>query len=498
MITAPGGAESGKAAFAEALSGLLANAANRQGIAAPGRGTPGAGFITDLKKPSAPGPLNSDLEHPGIGDDEILKHATPGAPQNVPLLALLFSPFGVGPSPLHETGIPVGEAGSSATSSAPGEASRAMGQWHAMTKGSPSWNSGLEAAASVAPDESGAKTPMSLAPQIGIDAAMAPSTPGTSRAFLHPVTGLHENGATNAWTQTPGPTEHGSPRSLTTDLMAVPETGPAVAPTTVILTPEAGASMSELTAATAGRDGTIGLMAEAVDAPIHQAFLSAARATALSGERVPEERRSSAESDSKTFASDEAPPAVEAARSAPALRQDTVVDPPLADRRDSPPSLPRHDHAITPAVVAASADVDGQAIAERMAETMGQHMLAAINRGNWRIEVGLHPAHLGRIDVRMQFRSGGRIDAEFDSANDQARGLLTAGLPKLREVLEVGGLSVGQMEVRDESRRQGDRRQSPSPKTDSPFPPEQTVHQMRPAPERSADVLDGDHLDVTV
>ncbi len=92
-------------------------------------------------------------------------------------------------------------------------------------------------------------------------------------------------------------------------------------------------------------------------------------------------------------------------------------------------------------------------LAQRLGQALGQRLQAQIERGEWKVQMQLDPADLGRIDMELQMRSGG-LDAVFRSDNQATRDLITQGLPRLRETLSQSGTAVASVWVQGDSSRQ--------------------------------------------
>ena len=77
-------------------------------------------------------------------------------------------------------------------------------------------------------------------------------------------------------------------------------------------------------------------------------------------------------------------------------------------------------------------------LSQRLSQILGQRLSAQIERGSWRVEMDLHPASMGRIEVQLEMRNG-ELEANFLSSNATTRELLNESLPRLREMLEQFG-----------------------------------------------------------
>ena len=141
-----------------------------------------------------------------------------------------------------------------------------------------------------------------------------------------------------------------------------------------------------------------------------------------------------------------------------------------------------------------------QLLSDRVSAAVGQRISAEVAKGTWQLDLQLHPAHLGRIDIRLGRRAGGRIDAEFNASESSTKDLLAAGLPKLKEVLASAGLELNSLNISGDSAarkengtssKQGSAQSSALPSrsgsTTAPTPPSSRTNYIR-----------ADGLDVTI
>ncbi|MFH1815930.1 MAG: flagellar hook-length control protein FliK [Pseudomonadota bacterium] len=85
------------------------------------------------------------------------------------------------------------------------------------------------------------------------------------------------------------------------------------------------------------------------------------------------------------------------------------------------------------------------------ADDIGHQVTWLAENGNSRAELILTPPHLGRIEISLQI--GGDLGtAQFVSANPQVREALEQAMPRLREMLAEGGISLGNTNVSGEQR----------------------------------------------
>ncbi len=100
-------------------------------------------------------------------------------------------------------------------------------------------------------------------------------------------------------------------------------------------------------------------------------------------------------------------------------------------------------------------------LSERLAESLGQRLASQIAKGEWKVEMALHPAELGNIDVKLNMNKG-QLEASFSASQPVTQALIADGLPKLKEVLAQLGMEVASMQVN--IRQQGQNGGNPTPK----------------------------------
>ncbi len=94
-----------------------------------------------------------------------------------------------------------------------------------------------------------------------------------------------------------------------------------------------------------------------------------------------------------------------------------------------------------------------QQLADRLGQALAQRLQSQIERGEWKVQMRMDPASLGRIDMELDMRAGG-LDAVFRTDNPLTRELIAQGLPKLRESLTQSGTAVANIWVNGDSARQ--------------------------------------------
>ncbi|MFT6698387.1 MAG: flagellar hook-length control protein FliK, partial [Polaromonas sp.] len=139
---------------------------------------------------------------------------------------------------------------------------------------------------------------------------------------------------------------------------------------------------------------------------------------------------------------------------------DSVTTLPVDGSRKASGSLTLTPEAVAPSQAGQRAE-HYQQLADRLGQALGQRLQAQIERGEWKMQMRMDPASLGRIDLELQMRSGG-LDAIFRSDNPLTRELITQGLPKLRDSLSQSGTAVANVWVNGESAGQSGGNPTPS------------------------------------
>ena len=78
-------------------------------------------------------------------------------------------------------------------------------------------------------------------------------------------------------------------------------------------------------------------------------------------------------------------------------------------------------------------------LSRRLSEALGQRISAQVARGEWRVEMELHPRSLGRIEIQLEMKNGD-LEANFYTANSATKDLINDSLPRLRLALEQYGM----------------------------------------------------------
>lgn len=130
-------------------------------------------------------------------------------------------------------------------------------------------------------------------------------------------------------------------------------------------------------------------------------------------------------------------PALQAAQPTPEL----VAVPVLGNAPTPAPlppreALPGHLHLATPRTP--HGDESAEQLNARL-NWMASHQVT-------RAQIRLSPPHLGRVEIDLEIRDG-KVRADFGANTAEARALLEAGLPRLREMFSAQGLQLVHSEV---------------------------------------------------
>lgn len=80
-------------------------------------------------------------------------------------------------------------------------------------------------------------------------------------------------------------------------------------------------------------------------------------------------------------------------------------------------------------------------LSDRLGTMLARQMNAHIARGTWRLEMALHPAELGSIEVDMEMTERG-LEASFRASQSVTRDLLMESMSRLKSWFEEGGIDV--------------------------------------------------------
>ena len=133
-------------------------------------------------------------------------------------------------------------------------------------------------------------------------------------------------------------------------------------------------------------------------------------------------------------------------------------------------------------------------LSKTLSEALGQRIVAQLARGEWRVEMQLHPTNLGRVEIHLEMKNG-ELEANFYTANQMTRELINEGLPRLRHALEQQG-----METAYRGLEQGNQGKSNGNSTGQDNPREQYVQapSVESSTEPTTDSTTPDGLDILI
>jgi hypothetical protein len=153
--------------------------------------------------------------------------------------------------------------------------------------------------------------------------------------------------------------------------------------------------------------------------------------------------------------------AAEVLDAAPVERAPSSLAPIAEGARSTGSQLSQSSNASPVASQAGQLVEHYQQLADRLGQALAQRLQSQIERGEWKVQMRMDPASLGRIDMELDMRAGG-LDAVFRSDNPLTRELIAQGLPKLRESLSQSGTAVANVWVNGDSARQSGGNPTPS------------------------------------
>lgn len=86
-------------------------------------------------------------------------------------------------------------------------------------------------------------------------------------------------------------------------------------------------------------------------------------------------------------------------------------------------------------------------------DAMGERLVWMVNQGVHVAELKLNPANLGQLEVRITMNDD-QANVAFSSPHMQVREAIEASLPKLRELMQDGGMTLNNTSVSDQSPRE--------------------------------------------
>ena len=93
-----------------------------------------------------------------------------------------------------------------------------------------------------------------------------------------------------------------------------------------------------------------------------------------------------------------------------------------------------------------------QDLADKLGKAMGERLQDQLEKGEWKLQLKLNPAHLGKIDVELDMNTAG-LDAVFKTENQLTRELIAQGMNKLKDSLAQSGMTVANVWVNSENQK---------------------------------------------
>ena len=93
-----------------------------------------------------------------------------------------------------------------------------------------------------------------------------------------------------------------------------------------------------------------------------------------------------------------------------------------------------------------------QDLADKLGKAMGERLQDQLEKGEWKLQLKLNPAHLGKIDVELDMNTAG-LDAVFKTDNQLTRELIAQGMSKLKDSLAQSGMTVANVWVNSENQK---------------------------------------------
>jgi flagellar hook-length control protein FliK len=80
-------------------------------------------------------------------------------------------------------------------------------------------------------------------------------------------------------------------------------------------------------------------------------------------------------------------------------------------------------------------------LTDKLGTIIARQMAGQIGRGRWSLEIAMHPAELGSIEIEMEMTERG-LEASFRASHSATRDLLMESMPRLKSWFEEGGIDV--------------------------------------------------------
>jgi flagellar hook-length control protein FliK len=135
-----------------------------------------------------------------------------------------------------------------------------------------------------------------------------------------------------------------------------------------------------------------------------------------------------------------------------------------------------------------------QDLADKLGKAMGERLQDQIERGEWKLQLKLNPAHLGKIDVELDMNATG-LDAVFKTDNQLTRELIAQGMGKLKDSLAQSGMTVANVWVNSENQQKSGGNSTPRQNTGSDTSVSTPVTEVAAAESRIKELRSSDAWD---
>ncbi len=135
-----------------------------------------------------------------------------------------------------------------------------------------------------------------------------------------------------------------------------------------------------------------------------------------------------------------------------------------------------------------------QDLADKLGKAMGERLQEQLEKGEWKLQLKLNPAHLGKIDVELDMSAAG-LDAVFKTDNQLTRELIAQGMNKLKDSLAQSGMTVANVWVNSENQKGSGGNSTPRENTGSDSSVNAPVTEVTAAESRIKELRSSDAWD---
>jgi len=135
-----------------------------------------------------------------------------------------------------------------------------------------------------------------------------------------------------------------------------------------------------------------------------------------------------------------------------------------------------------------------QDMADKLGKAMAERLQDQMEKGEWKLQLKLNPAHLGKIDIELDMRSGG-LEAVFKTDNLVTRELISQSMPKLRDSLSESGMTVANVWVSSENQKGSSGNSTPQQNSESDKTAKDPVSEVKVAESRIKELRSSDAWD---